>query len=132
MGDEPTWMNSSSGGGGGGGGGRASASHASHRQVSGDVGPPAPYKTPVMAMCLVMNLGLGVCVLFNGLMALGHKSNTDNVGVLFIATYMVIFSSILVAYEMIQICPIQCIDVPFKKNFGFLYGCYGKCAYLLL
>jgi len=130
MGDDPSWM----GGGAGGGGTRQSSSNAPRpsEAASGDIGPPAPFKKPTMAACLVMNLGLGLCVAFNGVMAIGHKSNSNDVGVLFVAVYMIIFSSILIFYEMIQICPFQLIDAPFKRNFGFLYGVFGKCCYLVL
>ena len=68
----------------------------------------------------------------NAVFAMGHKSNSSNVGILFVGAYMIIFSFFLGIYELIQLCPIEALDLIMKKNMGFLYGAFGKSSYLVL
>ena len=86
----------------------------------------------MMALCFIFNFGLAICLAANGVMAMGHNSNKDNAGVLFVAGYMIIFGFILGMYELLQLCTIESVDLMLKKNVGFLYGAWGKCFYLFL
>ena len=99
---------------------------------SGDLGENVPGKRPMMAVCFFMNFGLSLMIAANAVFAMGHKSNVGNAGILFVGAYMIIFSFFLGIYELIQLCPIEALDLTMKKNLGFLYGAFGKCAYLIL
>ena len=110
----------------------AKAAASSPLNAVGDQGPDAPGKRIAMFVCLIFNLGLALMVACNGVLAVGHKSNSDDAGVIFVGIYMIIFASILILYEMIQICPMEQVDLLYKRNFGFLYGTFGKCFYFLL
>lgn len=102
------------------------------RNRSGDIGPPEPGKNLCMMGCFVMNTGVGLMVATNGALAVGHKDNSNDADVIFIGIYMVIFAAILMVFEVLQLCPVQSLDNIYKRNFGFLYGVFGKCFYLLL
>eukprot|EP01035_Chromulina_nebulosa_P018030 gene18030-23671_t len=60
----------------------------------------------------------------------GSTSVTDT-GVVFVGIYMLIFGAILFLYEIAQVAPCSALDLLLKRNFGFLYGTFGKGAYLL-
>ncbi len=51
---------------------------------------------------------------------------------IFQGIYMLVFAALLFIYEAIQVCPCEFLDNAVKKNFGFLYGVYGKAAYTLM
>ncbi len=110
-----------------------SASAAPRSVASGDQGGMAEGKRLAMMACTVLNLGLAFMVAANGVLAMGHKdSASDVVGIFFVGFYMLIFAVLLGAFEILQICPLQALDNPFKRNFGFLYGSVGKSLYLVL
>lgn len=79
-----------------------------------------------------MNAGLAIMIAANGVLAVGHKDNSDNAGVIFVGLYMLLFAAILFSYEALQLCPFETLDLIYKKNFGFLYGVIGKSMFLLL
>ena len=51
---------------------------------------------------------------------------------IFVATYMIFFSSLLFVFELMEIRPMESIDHMMRRNFGFLYGTMGKSLYIIL
>ena len=63
---------------------------------------------------------------------LGYIDGIESSGKIFIAVYMLFFSSLLFAFEFIRIRPIDWIDHMLLRNFGFLYGALGKSLFIIL
>ena len=61
----------------------------------------------------------------------GSDSINDS-AVVFVGLYMILFSAILVGYELAQCRPASSLDNLLKKNVGFLYGPIGKSVYIIL
>jgi hypothetical protein len=94
--------------------------------------PDPPYKWLVRIIMTTINLGLGIMVAATGALGLKESTSVDDTGIVFVGIYLLIFAAILFIYEAVQICPCQFLDLPLKKNFGFLYGTNGKGLYMLL
>jgi hypothetical protein len=63
---------------------------------------------------------------------LGYIDGIESSGKIFIAVYMLFFSSLLFAFEFIRIRPVDWIDHMLLRNFGFLYGALGKSLFIIL
>jgi hypothetical protein len=59
-------------------------------------------------------------------------NGVDSVGKVFIAIYMLFFSTLLLMFELVEIKPIETVDYLLRRNFGFLYGAMGKSFYIIL
>lgn len=53
-------------------------------------------------------------------------------GKMFVACYMLFFSSLLFMFEFVEIRPVEWVDHMLRRNFGFLYGTMGKSLYIIL
>lgn len=51
---------------------------------------------------------------------------------MFVACYMLFFSSLLFMFEFVEIRPVEWVDHMLRRNFGFLYGTMGKSLYIIL
>lgn len=49
----------------------------------------------------------------------------------FVAVYMIIFASLLLAYELMWWGSIAFVNKSLRKNFGFLYGIRGKSLFII-
>lgn len=81
------------------------------------------FKVITIALCLLMIL--------TALIGLSEVSGVEESGRIFVATYMVFFSVLLMIFEISQIRPCENIDFMFKRNFGFLYGTKGKALFII-
>lgn len=59
-------------------------------------------------------------------------SGVDSTGKIFVSVYMFFFATLLFAFELNQIKPVEVIDHMFKRNFGFLYSYMGKAFFIIL
>jgi hypothetical protein len=62
---------------------------------------------------------------------IGYIDGVESAGKLFVGVYMLFFSSLLFVFECIQIYPKEWIDYIFRRNFGFIYGTFGRSLYLI-
>lgn len=81
---------------------------------------------------LFFNAGFSVMVAADGAVGIKNSDNGSDSGIVFIGLYLILFAAILFTYEIIQIYPCDQLDNIYKRNFGFLYGTIGKCAFILL
>ncbi len=51
---------------------------------------------------------------------------------MFIAAYMLFFSTLLFVFEAVEIRPVEWLDHLLRRNFGFLYGAMGKSFFIIL
>ena len=91
-----------------------------------------PHKKMFLGASAVINLGLSFMIAATGAIAIGDVNNVDDSGQVFVGLYMILFSAILFAFEVLQMKPNNNLDEIYKRNFGFLYGNIGKPCYLLL
>jgi hypothetical protein len=49
----------------------------------------------------------------------------------FLATYMILFATLLFTYELMWWAPMPAINRTLRKNFGFMYGLKGKGLYMI-
>lgn len=54
-----------------------------------------------------------------------------NIGAVFICVYMMIFSSMLLVFEAIQVRHVESLDHMYRRNFGFLYDTKGKAFFII-
>jgi hypothetical protein len=59
-------------------------------------------------------------------------NGVETSGKIFVATYMLFFSTLLFMFEMMDIRPIEWFDHMLRRNFGFLYGTLGKSLFIIL
>mmetsp|Transcript_171 Transcript_171/g.142 ORF Transcript_171/g.142 Transcript_171/m.142 type:complete len:201 (-) Transcript_171:18-620(-) len=90
-----------------------------------------PYKWLIRYSFLIFNLGLAIMMCACGALGVANSTSVTDTGVVFVGIYMLIFGAILFLYEIAQIAPCSALDLLLKRNFGFLYGTFGKGAYLL-
>merc|ERR1719235_2417091 len=67
-----------------------------------------------------------------GVLGILQAASTDDTGVVFMGLYMIIFSLILAVFEISQLRPSMGIDNLWKRNFGFLYGPFGRGIYIFI
>jgi hypothetical protein len=81
----------------------------------------------------MLNLGLAAMMGALGILSLiAYKpSSVDDLTLVFLSCYMVIFATLLFLYEFIWWQPMPSLNIMFRKNFGFLYGLKGKGFYLI-
>lgn len=77
-------------------------------------------------------IGLSGSMATLGVFALIRNRNIQDFPEWFIATYMIIFATLLFLYEFMWWCTIGSINRIIRKNFGFMYKIYGKAFYLIL
>lgn len=53
-------------------------------------------------------------------------------GKIFVAVYMLFFSTLLFTFEAVEIKPVEWVDHMLRRNFGFLYGALGKSLFTIL
>lgn len=95
-------------------------------------GATPQYKWITDAVQSVINIGLCVFLSFTGVRGIQDSDSVDDTGIVFVAIYLIAFSAILFVYEVVQLYPCEVLDLALKKNFGFLYGVFGKACYLML
>ncbi len=95
-----------------------------------------PHSRTLRILIQIIVMGSAIFLAATGAYAVknsGAETNIDDrTGLVFVALYLILFSSILFTYEMIQIRPCEAVDNYYKKNFGFLYGPTGKGFYMVL
>lgn len=77
---------------------------------------------------------LGLCILMAATSVLGLAWITTHVNAsakLFVAIYMLFFSSLLFAFEMNEIKYVEWVDHMFRRNFGFLYNSMSKSFFII-
>ena len=79
----------------------------------------------LIGLCVQM-CSLGVLALID-LGSFGFDDFTQG----FIATYMILFSALLFAYEFMWWCTIDSWNKVLRRNFGFIYKVTGKALYLI-
>lgn len=80
-----------------------------------------------------LNIGLSAMMGTLGILSLlAYKpSSVDDLTLVFLSCYMIIFATLLFLYEFIWYQPVPSLNIMFRKNFGFLYGLKGKGFYLI-
>jgi hypothetical protein len=56
----------------------------------------------------------------------------DAVEKIFVVIYMLFFSTLLLAFEAVEIYKVEWLDHMFRRNFGFLYKALGKAFFIIL
>lgn len=142
-GDAPEWADNDAGA-------SAPAPKAASAAVEG--------KHPMYYALFLMNLGMAIFECAAGVLAIMFSTNgsrsaqniagrgdvmcqasniancstaKEDLGNIFVGIYMVVFSSIIIVHELIQLCPCQSLDLVMKKTFGFLYGSHGKSSFFI-
>ena len=77
----------------------------------------------------IINLSLMTMMSATGVLGIKNSSSITDTSTVIVGLYMILFSAILVIYEIIQIYPCSLIDNAYKRNFGFLYGLMGKSGF---
>ena len=79
----------------------------------------------------VMNLGFMIMMSAAGFLGIQSAQSISDSSTIIVGLYMFLFAVIMGLYEILQIYPCTGVDTFYKKNFGFLYGVTGKCAFLI-
>ena len=79
----------------------------------------------------VLNLGFMVMMSAAGFLGIQSAQSISDSSTIIVGLYMFLFAVIMGLYEILQIYPCTGVDTFYKKNFGFLYGVTGKCAFLI-
>ncbi len=90
------------------------------------------YKTAILSSLKILTLGLSVLMFFTALYGISQMNGFDDLGQVFTGVYMLCFSIMLAAYELIQFWPWEALDNMYRRNFGFLYGVKGKGFFVIL
>lgn len=76
----------------------------------------------------IINLGIPTFLAYtgaSGLVAI-QSYDTSSTAIVFQSIYMLAFAALLFIFEATQICPCERFDTILKRNYGFLYGPFGK------
>ena len=63
---------------------------------------------------------------------LEYVDGVEASGKLFVAIYMMFFSTLLFCFELTQIRRVEWVEHMLQRNFGFLYGAMGKAFFIIL
>lgn len=80
----------------------------------------------------VLNFGFPLFLAVVGALALKYSTDISDAQVVFMGIYLFLFAAILFIYELLQVLSCPALDLMYKKNFGYLYGIYGKGLYTFL
>lgn len=108
------------------------ADNGAKAQELGATGPAnknSACKRVVKAIFLIINLSLMTMMSATGVLGIKNSSSITDTSTVIVGLYMILFSAVLVIYEIIQIYPCSLIDNAYKRNFGFLYGLMGKSGF---
>ena len=83
----------------------------------------------ILKICTIALSGL---MAVTALLGLWNVRGIEDIGKVFVGVYMLVFSSILCSFEIIQILPWEQLDFLYRRNFGFLYGAKGKSFFIIL
>jgi hypothetical protein len=98
---------------------------------AGSQGPP-PGKALVSASFIFGNIGFSVLASAAGALGIAGANSVNDTAVVFVGLYLILFSAILVGFEVSQFRPGTALDQIMKKNLGFLYGPVGRSIYIIL
>ncbi len=87
----------------------------------------------------VISVGIPLLLAASGVLGImyvnqlnGGGNSNENVQIVFMGIYMIVFAMTLFTFEILQLLPIKSLDDMYKKNFGFLYGPIGRGSYTLM
>ena len=110
----------------------ASGDVESSSGVAANTGEKPPYFYAVKMTFFIVNMGMMIFMAAVGALGIGSANSINDTGVIFVGLYLIIFAGLVVFYELAQILNWERLDMFMKKNFGFLYGVYGKGFFILM
>ena len=84
------------------------------------------------ALTVLFNVGFPITLALVGAYGIKESTSIDDSQVIFMGIYLILFAAILFIFELLQLLPLESLDLLYKKNFGYLYGVNGKGMYTLL
>lgn len=93
----------------------------------------ADEKKPKLVYWALKVVTMALCVLMAGTAIIGVESinGVESTGKIFVATYMLFFSTLLFVFELVELKKIDWVDNMLRRNFGFLYGQMGKAFFII-
>lgn len=87
----------------------------------------------MLSLLSLFNFGLAAMMATLGVLTLieVHRSGVKGLSEPFLASYMIMFATLLFVYELMWWSPFPSVNKGMRKNFGFLYGMRGKGLYLI-
>jgi len=85
----------------------------------------------ILVLLSFIDIGLAAMMTTLGVLTLIAFSGVSDTSAAFLATYMIIFATLLATYEVMWWIGIPWINKLLRKNFGFMYGLKGKGLYLI-
>jgi uncharacterized membrane protein YedE/YeeE len=113
--------------------------------ISASAARPAVVEVSIfIKICQYIVSFISICIpvllAFTGAVGIKQVDTSKNgsnsaTSIIFIGIYMIVFAATLFIYEILKLLPESIssyTDFIFKKNFGFLYGPYGRGFYTLM
>ena len=91
-----------------------------------------PHFLKVKYGLFTLNCGFMVFLAAVGALGMGSAESINDTGLIFVGLYLMIFAALVFLYELSQILNWERMDDFMKRNFGFLYGVYGKSLFILM
>ena len=91
-----------------------------------------PYFLAVKMAFFFTNIGMMIFLAATAALGIGSATSINDTGVIFVGLYVIIFAGLVTFYELAQVLRWERFDEFMKKNFGFLYGIYGKSFFILM
>lgn len=113
-------------------GGDVESSSSSSAVAASPSGDKPPYFYAVKMAFFITNIGMMVFLAAVGALGIGSANSINDTGVIFVGLYLIIFAGLVVFYELAQVLHWERLDEFMKRNFGFLYGTYGKGFFILM
>lgn len=109
------------------------ANSAPQQQPVNESGQNEPkYKKYFTYLVLVGNVFFSVLTSATGALGIGTANSINDTAAVFVGLYMILLAGILVTYEVSQLSRFVWLDNIVKKNFGFLYGPFGRSIFIIL
>ena len=81
---------------------------------------------------VLLTIGVLTFLAYVGVIGILDSKSVDDVQIVFMGVYMIIFAATIFFYEIIQLLPCKILDDVYKRNFGFLYTPTGRGCYLMM
>jgi hypothetical protein len=95
--------------------------------------PPEPPMKRLFRIGLIfMDVFLAFLVASTGALGIKASNSVNDTGIIFVGLYLILFSGILLFYELMRMRNFPRLDMIIKRNCGFLYGPIGRGCYLIL
>jgi hypothetical protein len=80
----------------------------------------------------ISTIGLCVLMYITALISMGQADSITYSGKIMTAIYMIMFTTVLLVFEIAELKQVIAVEHFYRRNFGFLFNAQGKSLFIIL